>query len=311
MNVGKYIYLIFLISFFAACTNEPEEDIDSEEGIFNFYFDRIPDLGSCYEGILKDTRKQEALSYVNYVRSLHNLSPVSYDNTSDLQTQKAAFMSVANQTITHTPSVNSKCYSPEGADGCLASNLSFAGHSGFYPDHTDEYVIEGFMKEKNSPSIGHRRWILFPFLKCISYGRAFGKPEGSEFYLSASALKVIYSETQDVNVSSIPFIAYPHNNYPSKLFETDCFLSFSVVFDKSKMWTNVGFAFANIEVRNESNQSMPVSEKSYDIDGSGMPNSIQWKVAHLVKGVLYTVSIKNVDVEGIKKDFQYNFKLID
>ena len=315
MGTRKFLFLFLLFFIFAACSSDDDGDEKNltEDEIFDHYFDQRPDLSNCYQGVLKDARKKETLDYVNHVRSLHNLPSVSYDFDSDLQTQKAALMGLANGEITHTPQPSSKCYSNDGADGCLSSNLGIIGHSAYYPTNTDEDLIAGFMKEKNSESIGHRRWILFPFLKYISYGRVIGKNEDVGFFITTCALKVIYNETQNVNVSGIPFIAYPYNNYPSKLFDANCFLSFSVVLDRSKMNEIINYTSATIDVNIKStNEKMTVSEKSYNSnDGVGIPNSIQWKVAGLKKDILYTVSIDNVFVEGVKKDFQYEFKIVD
>ena len=311
MKIKEFLFLFLSVFIFAACSSDDDEGNLTGNEIFDHYFEQDPDLSRCYEGILKDARKKEVLDYVNYVRSLHNLPSVSYDYSSDIQMQKAALIGLANETIIHDPPTSSKCYSQEGADGCSLGNLSIAGNTISYPNQTDIDVIDGFMKELNSTSIGHRRWLLYPFLKYTSYGRTIGKPDNARFYYSTSALKIGYDETQDADISEIPFVAYPYGEYPSKLFETNCFLSFSVVLEESRMWGAVDFASTTVVVKNGAGTGMVVTSMSYEYNGSGLPNSIKWKVSGLEKNVSYTISIDNVFVKGVKKDFQYEFKIVD
>jgi len=53
-------------------------------------YDILPDIQSCYEGVLKDSEKQRVLAELNFIRNLHGLNPVSYNYEDDIYTAKAA-----------------------------------------------------------------------------------------------------------------------------------------------------------------------------------------------------------------------------
>ncbi|WP_204350717.1 hypothetical protein, partial [Klebsiella variicola] len=82
-------------------------------------------------------------------------------------------------------------------------------------------------------------------------------------------------------------------------FDTAALLSFGVIANKSANFganATVSFANATIVVRARGGAALTVSNVSWDNDGYGLPNSLQWKVAGLAANTIYDVTISNVTV---------------
>jgi len=204
--------------------------------------------------------------------------------------------------MNHHPDPSYKCWTEEGEYGCSRSNLSMSwGWESDIPK-TEDFVIRQVI-DNNVESLGHRRWLLFPFLKSISYGRV----DVPGF--TGVAIKVINDEITSANVD---FIAYPYEEYPRNLFFKNWYLSFSVVADRYNRWNNVNVDFSNaiIEINDENGKYLPINSVYHNNEGYGIPNHLQWKAEGIKDGVKYTVNIKNVKVFGANKNFEYWFRLI-
>lgn len=272
-----------------------------EEGIEVLY-ELLPDIENCNEGILKDSEKQIALDELNYIRSLHGLNPVSYNNADDLYTAKAALIIVANKVLNHDPPPSYKCWTEEGQYGCLHSNLSMSWGWVDNIPKSEDFIIRQVI-DNNVESLGHRRWLLFPFLKSTSYGRV----DIPGF--TGAVIKVINDKVAPANVD---FVTYPYEEYPGNLFLKDWYLSFSVVADRDNQWNNanVDFSDATIEMHDEDGDYLDIHSIHYDNLGYGIPNHLQWKADGIEHGIKYIVSINNVEVLGVITNYSYWFKLI-
>ncbi|NLB18827.1 MAG: CAP domain-containing protein, partial [Syntrophomonadaceae bacterium] len=264
-------------------------------------YELLPYTTCCYEGILRDSEKYKALDRLNYIRSLHGLNPVSYNYQDDIYTAKAALIIVANEKMNHKPDPSYKCYSEEGYTGSSTSNLYMCWGWRSQPPKTERFIDDWIIDDRVE-SLGHRRWLLSPFLKHTSYGRV----DVPGF--TGAAIKVINKNNADANVD---FVAYPFQNYPGSLFLKDWYLSFSVVADKKNPWDNSSVNFHNviIEIKDDNGKSLAVNSIKCNNEGYGVPNHLQWKVTGLKNGVKYTVNIKNVKVLGNNKDYEYWFKI--
>ncbi len=274
-------------------------------------YDRTPIIDSCDAGLLKMSDKQAVLTEFNAVRALHRLPPVIYDSSADIYTQKSALIGVANAQLTHTPATSMFCYSDEGAQGSGQSNLFLAG--GYTPASTES--IARFLIDDNVASLGHRRWVLHPFLSQTSFGRVDGQPRtGSTLRHTATSLRVLGYPDANLSGNDINYIAYPEGNYPAKYFKHGWFMSFSVLADKGSTFANgqsaVSFNGATIQVTNAGGTALAVSEQSANYAGFGLPNVVQWKVAGTQNNVEYTVRIGNVTVGGQARNYQYTFKVV-
>jgi len=283
----------------------------------SFLYADTPDISICKAGEITTEAKSRAMEVVNETRKLHNLSAVSYSYIYDIQAQNAALIQVANNYLSHYPQSTDLCYS---ADGYSGSNTGNIGLMSFTPDPA--YSVIGWSDDasnvSNLATVGHRRWIIDPFLEYVSYGQVAG----------AMALKV-NSFDQEPNMTpyvGVDFVAFPYEEYPY-LFFSDKTLgkptpwSFSIVEDKTQKWGNQYDYFSNasvnvveretkkrLNVRTIENQTRStISELYNDSNGYGLPNIITWQVDDWVYDTWYTVTISNVKMQsGESKDYSYD-----
>lgn len=306
----RYGYLAVIICL-AACTAGEAPVIGTPGG--NDLYDTLPDIANCNAGQLKTAEKQKVLDKVNEIRALHGLSAVSYDVASDSAEANAALIMVANNVLTHAPANTLACYSASGSTGAGSSNLYLMSGSNM-TDVLSVSPIENFLTDTNVASLGHRRWLLYPFLSSTAYGRVDGSPQGSSGKVMSAALKVIGGANANLSSSNLTFVAYPYGNYPASYVNKSWYLSFSVLADRLNAGNNgsnhVDYSSATVEVFDNNLNAMTVSSVSADYQGYGLANNLQWKVAGLSNGVTYTVKVNNVMVDSVLKVYQYTFTLM-
>jgi hypothetical protein len=243
------------------------------------------------------------------MRVLLGLPPVSYDAGSNVLVQRAALISVANNQLSHFPPADWHCYSAEGATGAATSNLAISGSSNPFTPSAEGFIV-GWAN-----SMGHRRWLLDPFLAQTAVGVVHGTPlVGAALpYVAASALRVIYPLGADLTGLGLEFIAYPRGDFPSELFTRGRLFSFSVLADTNSRWANgpsaVDFSGAQVSVEDSLGTNYSVTELSFNYAGFGLPNHLQWQVPDLRNGVLYTVTVTGVRVNGEARTYRYEVRL--
>jgi hypothetical protein len=306
MTVLKLFPVFILCSFLLSCTNETP--LDTADPLYEI----VPNIANCTVGSLSEIEKQKVLTYINSVRTMHNLPIVEYDSKKDRLAQEAALIGAANADISSAIVEADFCYSANAAAECVNGNRSLLG-SANSKWTTSEIHVNDWMTELNSTNINCRRRILDPFLKYITFGRIIGTPKRGDFkYISSAMLLVGYGNVEGLSESNISYIAYPQDTYNAKLFDPDSFLSFSVLYNKNVKLDNgalsVDFSEAIVEVSMGS-QVLNIVEGSlsYDNNNYGLPNNLQWKVQGLTKNITYTVKITGVKVAGDTKDYEYTF----
>ena len=271
-------------------------------------FDGVPaDVATCNEGTASTGHKLAALAELNYIRELSGLPPVPYDYDSDHQTQQSSLMTVANAELQHTPPETWACWSQDGYDGSSSSNLFIA----YGYEATPEGVVDAFLIDTGVPSLGHRRWLLDPFLASISYGSAVGVPAVTDqwAYVHGSSIKVINETSADIAGLDLAFVAYPVGDYPAELFEKDWYHSFSVLADTTSSWGNgdVSYSQSDIRVTAPGDVELTVHSVAASNEGYGIPNHVQFIVDGMQDAVTYTVALTNVVVNGTPKSYEYTF----
>ncbi len=273
-----------------------------------------PDINSCSTGQLTAVEKKKVLDEVNFIRSLHNLPPVTYNENGNNEAMQAALICAANKTLNHFPPSNYTCYTAAGANGAKTSNLSlassFGGNPSIIPPGKNP-IIGWLIDDKNIgglTNVGHRRAIINPALKSIAFGRTDGQI-GNQFYSSASL------KYQDYITGSFPsnieYVAYPQGEYPTSYFSKAFYMSFHVFYNFSNVLLNnkVDYSAVSIKVK-RGTTDLQVFDINNDDDGWGsIPNSLVWKVNGLQDDVEYTVEINNLNVNGQPKNYTYTFKL--
>jgi hypothetical protein len=271
-----------------------------------------PNISSCQSGITSDAARAVALAQINRLRALSGLPAVQYDSTSDIETADAALMMTANNALSHTPPDTWFCWTEEGFAGAGASNL----HRGWstdlkLPDPLE--AVNAFLIDFDVESLGHRRWILDPFLTRISYSASHGKSKvpSSYPYVRSMVLKVIYPNPKPVQLAE-EFVAYPYGDYPSSLVAKDWYFSFSMVANAVSKWENekVGLTAAKVTVQGPGQSQLQVHSLQSSNEFFGLPNHLQWKVNGLQDNVSYKVSITGLKYGGKSHSYQYLFKLI-
>ena len=274
-----------------------------------------PSIANCQAGQLTTTTTSTVLAELNAIRALHKLPAVTYSAADEPAAQAAALLQAANDALSHTPPTSWKCYTALGATGSGSSNL-FGGYGNGLTLMTEDEVLAGWLTETNNlvvDSVGHRRWLLYPFLGSVAYGRVAGASP-TQTRGDASALKVIGNVGAGVaNGTLPPYVAYPYQDYPARYFSTSSLLSFGVIAGStanSSANSNVNFANAVVTVRQRGGGTMTVSKQTYDNQGYGLPNNLQFAVAGLQAGIYYDVTITGVVVGGATQSYSYYFRIV-
>ena len=225
-------------------------------------------------------------------------------------------MQASNQSLSHAPPSTWRCWTQAGYDASGASNLALAYGDGLSV-RTDEAILAGWMTERDnlvSGSIGHRRWLLDPFLGAVSYGRVVGTTAGSFGRVDAAALRVFGSTAQKAPTGALPaYVAYPQGDYPARFWADGSILSFGVVADPTGGAANrqVDFSKATVAVREAGGADLAVVDQRSDNDGFGLPNSLQFLVQGLRHGVRYDVTVSGVSGQGTRSSYSYSFRIVD
>lgn len=267
-------------------------------------YDQLPNVASCFEGRLKAGEAQKVLSYVNQIRALHGLLPVEYRDDDNARTARASLVIAATSKLSHTPESTVACFTPDAYDGSSTSNLAYRSGA----NSPSESFIDLWLSDIGVVSLGHRRWLIDPFLRYISFGRCDRTGTGS---ITGSAIKVIYGEQRDISATTTDFVAYPFHDYPSRLLPTGSLQSLTVVANRTNKGASgsVSYASATVSVTDAAGATMPTSEVTSDNAGYGISNNLRWKTTGLKAGVQYVVEVRNVMVAGVSRTYSWWFAL--
>ncbi|MDV3457449.1 CAP domain-containing protein [Sphingomonas sp. HF-S4] len=273
-----------------------------------------PDITACQPGLLKPAVTSQVLQILNAVRALHRLPAVAYSAADEPAAQQSALMQAANAQLSHTPPASWRCFTQAGADASASSNL-YGGTGAGLGFYTDEQIIAGWLTEVQNivaENVGHRRWLLDPFLGSVAYGRVAGRYQTSS-RADAAAIKVFDTAGPAGPAGPLPdFVAYPFEDYPARLFDASALLSFGVISNKTNKWgnTNVDFSNAAITVRARGGATLTVSRVTCDNQGYGLPNNVQFAVSGLQANTIYDVTIERVNVGGTQRSYSYFFRIV-
>lgn len=272
-------------------------------------YDVQPDIDACRTGTLKASVRTEMLTRLNALRALHGLPAVTYSDPDNAQVDESSLMQAANKTLSHTPPTTWLCYTATGAAGAGSSNLIGGWGNGLTWSSEDRY-LGLWLTEGGSASIGHRRWILDPFLGKISYGRVAQQFSNGNRSDAASMKVFSFASAPPTPAGLPPFVAYPYGDYPVRYFGAGDYLSFSVVASGSSRGANGGVRFTGASVTVSSGgTNLAVTNVTFDNEGYGLPNNIQWRVTGLQTNVTYTVTISGI-TGAPQTSYQYTFKMV-
>lgn len=278
----------------------------------------LPDTSLCRTGTLTAAEKSGALATVNAIRTAHGLATVGYDTAGDGEVMQIALMSVVNSALDHAPPTSWGCYTPTGRDGGASSNLYLGGPSAYLTLASSGTILAGWLADVGSEAtLGHRRWMLDPFLTKVAFGRVDVESAGG-VRATGAALKVIQT-TDGAGPVASDYVAYPVGDYKKAYFQgtgtTAPIQSFTAIADKTSRSANgqskVDYGVATVSVVPRGGAALAVSEVSPDYVGYGVPNVLRFRAAGIVAGVFHDVTITNVRVNGVLRSYSYTFRLVD
>lgn len=286
------------------------EDSGGEQDtyIFTGLYAEEPDVMRCKAGRVSDFQKQMVLDRVNFIRSLHGLYPVEYNPDGDEQTAQCALIIAANRELSHTPGTGWTCWSQDAYDGCNSSNI-YVQWGRDRDEFSSETIVDGFMTDEGVETLGHRRWLLDPWLADISFGRVDGTTFGTN--TTGAAIQVIGGDQQDIRSSGIEFVAYPFEDYPAELYNGAVMMSLTVIASTAGKFQNddVDFSAAVISVTGPGADALAVSGVQYDNVGYAVPNNLRWFAQGVKAGVAYDVTVTGVKIDGIARNYDWWFEL--
>ncbi|GEM_PF-1624399 len=244
-------------------------------------------VATCDAGDTSAAYADATIGILNYYRRMAGLvNPVTEDPASSAAAQQAALMMEAAGAISHSPYPDWPCYSEAGANAAAASNLALyvSGPS----------AIRAYVQDQYIPSLGHRRWVLYPPLTGVGIG--------STPY--ANALQVFGPSLWGPRPEEPDHVAWPPAG----------FIPYPVVYsDWSFSLNGLSLAGASVAMHHE---GVPVPLTFNHLpNGTGDP-TIAWEPAGIVAGKgmddeTYDVTISNVTVGEDLVDFRYQVTLID
>ncbi len=140
----------------------------------------------CQVGSIAGPYRDAVLRLINFARVLAGVpADVTLDPTFNRDAQASALISGAQGALSHTPDNSFACFSTEGANGSLRSNISL------HLDVDPTVIVGGYMQDTgaSNTSVGHRRWLLHPGQQNMGVGVTFD-PSRSPFP-GASAIYVV------------------------------------------------------------------------------------------------------------------------
>ncbi|HJL17005.1 MAG TPA: hypothetical protein RMH99_15175 [Sandaracinaceae bacterium LLY-WYZ-13_1] len=124
-----------------------------------------PGAGTCDPGTLSPDAIDDTLRRVNMFRWLAGLGAVPHDGSRHDELMECARMMDVNGSLSHDPPMSWDCWTSGGASAAGRSNIALGYRTG-------AASIDGYMRDRNTMSLGHRRWILGARLGGVEIGSA-------------------------------------------------------------------------------------------------------------------------------------------
>ncbi|CAN5918489.1 hypothetical protein BH11BAC7_BH11BAC7_08310 [soil metagenome] len=271
---------------------------------------------SCKTGKLSPQAYQKALTRINYFRRIAGVyDQVILDSAWCKYAQAAAVIMNANNTLTHAPTAELKCYSADGKLGASTSNLSSIVDKSIRLLIADEIQDGGV----SNVDCGHRRWLL----NADAYKMGYGATPGAYAVRAFAPYGEVQKDTATFHGKVPEYFGYPFRG----------FVPCQVVYPKWSFAIPGGadFTIATVEVKS-GEKIFPSTIVSRGKKNYGDPTII-WTMKGLKEDYEYnyyemsekkkgfealgmlnkkiTVKISNVKVDGKMKSYSYSFTIFD
>jgi hypothetical protein len=255
----------------------------------------------CQCGSLDKGIYLKAENRINFFRTVVGLPTVKINLSYNKEAQAAALLIKANNQLTHYPSKEMKCFNQSASNGCLKSCLAFTDFNNF----PKTAFITAFIDDLGADNyfVGHRKWLLYT--KLVDFG--YGATNSSEAVLTSTP-------SLSDSIPSIDYIAYPWKGFvPVNLI----FPKWSFSIPENKV---VDFSSTTITMTNDKGIIIKIEKlKEYK---NYLDHTIVWTVTGLFSenDITYSlnkleengylnkrikVSIKNVKIDGVNRNFEY------
>ena len=215
---------------------------------------------SCLAGTAASAARDATVTIINYFRALAGLKAVTENSAATAQAQQAALMMHANNSLSHTPPGNWKCWTQTGYESAGWSNLAL----GFT---RSAETIAAYMSDDGIPDVGHRAWLLYPPQSQVGIGIA-----GQGYVVQFGNISGMQT-----NTGSAGGTAWPSPNYfPFENIPASNYWSYS---DPS-----VNFAGASVKVTKNGNLISISNVSSYGVPSLYMPDPlVSWKMPTIAR----------------------------
>ncbi|MDR0804387.1 MAG: dockerin type I domain-containing protein, partial [Oscillospiraceae bacterium] len=166
-------------------------------------------------GKVSQASLDNGLSYLNFVRYISDLNPITFSDEYNDLTQHGAVLLEYLGELNHTPAQPTgvdKAFYDKAYSGLSQSNIAWGGNN-------LSSTVNMFMDDSNSgniSSVGHRRWILNPFMQQTGFGSS---GEFSVMY-SFDGSKQLWNSS---NLRTFDYIPWPPANMPYELYQGEAF----------------------------------------------------------------------------------------
>lgn len=222
----RFICILLAALLIAACPAQAAEGHTREEVRSRFAalgqapegsaYEVLPSVAAPYaEGSVREEVLEDAVNYLNFLRWLADLPPVSLDKDLTFIAQSGATLLAANGQISHQPE------KPEDMPEDFYERASYAAASSnlaslnWMREEILRDAIEFFATdpgENNLPVLGHRRWILNPEMGYTGLGLASSE-EGISFV-------AMYAHDLQGTPGEWTYVAWPAAGaFPAELME--------------------------------------------------------------------------------------------
>lgn len=274
-------------------------------------YSQPPDPARCIAGALRPQTKLRFLEAFNALRTLHGLAPVRYNEAADRAAGEAALIMATNNALSHDPPSTWTCWTAAGAGAAGSSNLLGGVSSPYLAYEDDNAILAEWLIEGDGDEIGHRRWLLDPYLEETSLGRVIAVLAGG-VRVDSVVMKVFDFPGSPAGRRGLPkapdFVAWPQGDYPAPFFSARARLSFSITQDPDDL-TNVDFSNARIAI-SDGERTLPVRDQLSDNEGYGIANCLSWRVDGIAPGRTYQVTISGVR-NAPHDRYSYSFRIIN
>ena len=181
--------------------------------------------------------KQSALDWINYYRYAARLPAISFDDKLNTDAAYGALLDAAYGALSHNPFLSDGSYHKpsdmsqsmfnRGEYATQTSNLSWLRSSGDIQTYVIKYAVPGQMadsSELNIPTVGHRRWLLNPYVQTMGIGSAYAKDSNNynnyytDIRVFSSSNNPFYDSSYGKNQTTsdpgdFSFISWPASGY--------------------------------------------------------------------------------------------------